>query len=181
MDGATMNERPSVSGTARPRSSCPTISTLRSISSAASIPRGGGARTARRMPANPTPFAPSGPSIRVGPAGPCRGRELQPPSGARLDGQIAARFGGAGTQALRRRPRHLCAALAGAAQSDRAERRAAHRRRRAASSRCAGLDCLDDTPLLDLKPYFASTDAVTEAVVGLACGAAEIVPNGTNL
>ena len=29
-----------------------------------------------------------------------------------------------------------------------------------------GLDCLDDTPLLDLKPYFASTDAVTEAVVG---------------
>jgi tRNA-Thr(GGU) m(6)t(6)A37 methyltransferase TsaA len=29
-----------------------------------------------------------------------------------------------------------------------------------------GLDCLDDTPLLDLKPYFASTDAVPEAVVG---------------
>ena len=30
----------------------------------------------------------------------------------------------------------------------------------------AGLDCLDQTPLLDLKPYFASTDAVPEAVVG---------------
>jgi tRNA-Thr(GGU) m(6)t(6)A37 methyltransferase TsaA len=29
-----------------------------------------------------------------------------------------------------------------------------------------GLDCLDGTPLLDLKPYFASTDAVTDAVVG---------------
>jgi tRNA-Thr(GGU) m(6)t(6)A37 methyltransferase TsaA len=29
-----------------------------------------------------------------------------------------------------------------------------------------GLDCLDGTPLLDLKPYFASTDAVAEAVVG---------------
>src|SRR5262249_4930959 len=29
-----------------------------------------------------------------------------------------------------------------------------------------GLDCLDDTPLLDIKPYFASTDAVPEAVVG---------------
>ena len=29
-----------------------------------------------------------------------------------------------------------------------------------------GLDCLDDTPLLDLKPYFASTDAATDAVVG---------------
>jgi tRNA-Thr(GGU) m(6)t(6)A37 methyltransferase TsaA len=29
-----------------------------------------------------------------------------------------------------------------------------------------GLDCLDNTPLLDIKPYFASTDAVAEAVVG---------------
>ena len=29
-----------------------------------------------------------------------------------------------------------------------------------------GLDCLDDTPLIDIKPYFASTDAVPEAVVG---------------
>ena len=29
-----------------------------------------------------------------------------------------------------------------------------------------GLDCLDNTPLLDLKPYFASTDAVPEAKVG---------------
>lgn len=29
-----------------------------------------------------------------------------------------------------------------------------------------GLDCLDNTPLLDLKPYFGSTDAVPDAVVG---------------
>ena len=29
-----------------------------------------------------------------------------------------------------------------------------------------GLDCLDDTPLLDIKPYFASTDAVADAMVG---------------
>jgi len=29
-----------------------------------------------------------------------------------------------------------------------------------------GLDCLDGTPLLDIKPYFASTDAVPEASVG---------------
>jgi tRNA-Thr(GGU) m(6)t(6)A37 methyltransferase TsaA len=29
-----------------------------------------------------------------------------------------------------------------------------------------GLDCLDGTPLLDLKPYFASTDAVPDAMVG---------------
>jgi tRNA-Thr(GGU) m(6)t(6)A37 methyltransferase TsaA len=28
-----------------------------------------------------------------------------------------------------------------------------------------GLDCLDDTPLLDLKPHFASTDTVVEAAV----------------
>jgi len=29
-----------------------------------------------------------------------------------------------------------------------------------------GLDCLDDTPLLDIKPYFASTDSVADASVG---------------
>ncbi|MGH6683408.1 MAG: tRNA (N6-threonylcarbamoyladenosine(37)-N6)-methyltransferase TrmO [Pseudolabrys sp.] len=30
----------------------------------------------------------------------------------------------------------------------------------------AGLDCLDGTPLLDIKPYFASTDSVPGAEVG---------------
>jgi tRNA-Thr(GGU) m(6)t(6)A37 methyltransferase TsaA len=29
-----------------------------------------------------------------------------------------------------------------------------------------GIDCLDNTPLLDIKPYFASTDAVPDAVIG---------------
>lgn len=29
-----------------------------------------------------------------------------------------------------------------------------------------GLDCLDGTPLLDIKPYFASVDSVPEATVG---------------
>ena len=29
-----------------------------------------------------------------------------------------------------------------------------------------GIDCLDGTPLLDIKPYFASTDSVPEAVAG---------------
>jgi tRNA-Thr(GGU) m(6)t(6)A37 methyltransferase TsaA len=29
-----------------------------------------------------------------------------------------------------------------------------------------GLDCLDGTPLIDIKPYFVSTDAVADAVVG---------------
>jgi tRNA-Thr(GGU) m(6)t(6)A37 methyltransferase TsaA len=35
-----------------------------------------------------------------------------------------------------------------------------------ASLKVVGLDCLDGTPLLDIKPYFASTDAVPEAKVG---------------
>jgi len=29
-----------------------------------------------------------------------------------------------------------------------------------------GLDCLDGTPLIDIKPYFASVDSVHDAVVG---------------
>jgi tRNA-Thr(GGU) m(6)t(6)A37 methyltransferase TsaA len=29
-----------------------------------------------------------------------------------------------------------------------------------------GLDCLDGTPLLDIKPYFASTDSIADATVG---------------
>jgi tRNA-Thr(GGU) m(6)t(6)A37 methyltransferase TsaA len=29
-----------------------------------------------------------------------------------------------------------------------------------------GLDCLDGTPLLDIKPYFASVDSVPDALVG---------------
>jgi tRNA-Thr(GGU) m(6)t(6)A37 methyltransferase TsaA len=33
-----------------------------------------------------------------------------------------------------------------------------------------GLDCLDNTPLLDIKPYFASTDAVADAIVGWHAG-----------
>jgi tRNA (Thr-GGU) A37 N-methylase len=29
-----------------------------------------------------------------------------------------------------------------------------------------GVDCLDGTPLLDIKPYFSSTDAIADARVG---------------
>lgn len=29
-----------------------------------------------------------------------------------------------------------------------------------------GLDCIDNTPLIDIKPYFASTDCVPDAAVG---------------
>ncbi len=34
------------------------------------------------------------------------------------------------------------------------------------SLKVVGLDCLDGTPLLDIKPYFASIDAVPDAMVG---------------
>jgi tRNA-Thr(GGU) m(6)t(6)A37 methyltransferase TsaA len=36
-----------------------------------------------------------------------------------------------------------------------------------------GLDCLDGTPLIDIKPYFASVDSVPEAVVGRSKGEKE--------
>ena len=35
-----------------------------------------------------------------------------------------------------------------------------------ANLRVRGIDCLDGTPLLDLKPYFASTDSKPDARVG---------------
>jgi tRNA-Thr(GGU) m(6)t(6)A37 methyltransferase TsaA len=36
-----------------------------------------------------------------------------------------------------------------------------------------GLDCLDGTPLIDIKPYFASVDSVPDAVVGWRQGSKE--------
>jgi tRNA-Thr(GGU) m(6)t(6)A37 methyltransferase TsaA len=36
-----------------------------------------------------------------------------------------------------------------------------------------GLDCLDGTPLIDIKPYFATVDSVPEAVVGRSKGGKE--------
>jgi tRNA-Thr(GGU) m(6)t(6)A37 methyltransferase TsaA len=36
-----------------------------------------------------------------------------------------------------------------------------------------GLDCLDGTPLIDIKPYFASVDSVPDAVVGWSKGGKE--------
>jgi tRNA-Thr(GGU) m(6)t(6)A37 methyltransferase TsaA len=36
-----------------------------------------------------------------------------------------------------------------------------------------GLDCLDGTPLIDIKPYFASVDSVPDAVVGWSKGKTE--------
>ena len=39
-----------------------------------------------------------------------------------------------------------------------------------------GLDCLDGTPLIDIKPYFASVDSVPEAVVGCRAARRRSVP-----
>ena len=36
-----------------------------------------------------------------------------------------------------------------------------------------GLDCLDGTPLIDIKPYFASVNSVPDAVVGRSKGETE--------
>ena len=67
--------------------------------------------------------------------------------------------------ALFRAPRHIRVALAGAAQPDRGFGGAAVGIEGNTLS-VVGLDCLDNTPLLDIKPYFASTDSVPDAVVG---------------
>jgi tRNA-Thr(GGU) m(6)t(6)A37 methyltransferase TsaA len=71
--------------------------------------------------------------------------------------QVPAHYGtGRGTFALRSpaRPNPIALTVARLLGIDRTQ------------LRVQGLDCLDNTPLLDLKPYFASTDAVPEATVG---------------
>ena len=66
---------------------------------------------------------------------------------------------------LRQAARNLCAALAGSPNPIAASvvKLVAIEGPRLS---VVGLDCLDGTPLLDIKPYFASTDAVADAVVG---------------
>ena len=118
------------SGTARSRSRCPSSSTPGSISSAASARPGRSARTARRTPArraNRRGLHHRGRSA-LG-AGAEGRRDLLPPRRALLDGPGAARPRGAGAAPLRRAARHLRAALAGAAESDRHERGAARQGR----------------------------------------------------
>ena len=95
--------------------------------------------------------------------------QRQPRGRALLDGQGAARPRAAGAAPLCRASRHVRAALAGAAQSD---RRSVARLIRIDGNvlSVVGLDCLDNTPLLDIKPYFASTNAVPDAAVGWHAG-----------
>jgi len=71
--------------------------------------------------------------------------------------QVPAHYGtGRGTFALRSpaRPNPIALTVARLLGMDRTE------------LRVQGLDCLDNTPLLDLKPYFASTDSAPDACVG---------------
>ncbi len=141
----------------------------RSITSGASARRGNGARIAQRIRAKPTPSAPSC-SIRVGRRG-LQGLEsvshvvvLYWMDRARRDLVLQA------PHHYSRAPRHVRAALAGAAQPDRGLGGAARCASREMTLSVVGLDCLDDTPLLDIKPYFASTDSVPDASVGWHAG-----------
>src|SRR5262249_16742089 len=93
------------------------------------------------------------------------GRDLHPLGGALLDEPVAARSGAAGAAALRRRARHVRAALAGPAQPDRHDRGATVAR--------PSYDPFPRSPplpppprLLHHKPYLASTDGRAGAVVG---------------
>ena len=87
---------------------------------------------------------------------------LQPCHPALLDGPGAARPDPAGAGTPGPPAGHVRAALAGAAQPDRAgvveiigiEGNTLTVRK---------VDCIDGTPLLDIKPYFASTDSIPDA------------------
>ena len=149
---------------AKSQSNCRRGRMRRSIISAASARLGSGAKTARRTRAARMKSAPSN-SIRAGP----KASQGSRPSrmcccsiGWIRRGAISCCNGRAITPSI--------AALLPCA-----------RRRGPIRSRCrwrgfsridgnklsvVGIDCLDDTPLLDIKPYFASTDSVPDAVVG---------------
>ena len=96
---------------------------------------------------------------------PQRRPRLQPSHAAVLDGQVAAKPGlqvpshygvARGTFALRSpaRPNPIAMSVVKLLGIE------------GGKLSVVGLDCLDGTPLLDIKPYFASTDSVPEAVVG---------------
>src|SRR5262249_42455090 len=94
-------------------------------------------------------------------AGADRGRELQPSGRALLDEPLAPRPGAAGAPLLPgraprspARPNPIAMSVVRLVGVD------------GSKLSVVGLDCLDDTPLIDIKPYFASTDAVADAVVG---------------
>ena len=69
-------------------------------------------------------------------------------------------------EAIRRRQADLFAALAGAAQPDRARRGRASQGRGQHASTSSASTASTTRPLLDIKPYFTSTDAIADARVG---------------
>ena len=94
------------------------------------------------------------------------GRDLHPSGPALLDGQVAARYRGAGAAALRRRPAARLRLRSPARPNPIAMSVVTLKEVRGASLLVTGLDCLDNTPLIDIKPYFASVDSVPDAEVG---------------
>ena len=98
-------------------------------------------------------------------SGTARGRDLLASDRALLDGPGAARPRRPDAEAMRRRQADLFAPVAGAAESDRA-RRGRTAQGRGQRLHVVGVDCLDNTPLLDIKPYFSSTDSIPDARAG---------------
>jgi len=148
---------------ARSRSNCRTGSTPICISSAGCGRHGPGAGVSQERPRiRRRVHARGRPAL-------CRGfdrrRDLLAPPGPLLDGPVAAQSRAAEPGASRRVARHLRAALPGAAEPDR-DQRGAPGQVDGTNLSVVGLDCLDETPLVDIKPYFASTDSVPDAVVG---------------
>ena len=153
---------------AKSPSNCRPASMPRSISSAASTRRGSGARIVRKTRARPTRCAPSC-SIRAGSTG-CRGSR---PSATWSC--FTGWTGRGATSCCRRR-----AIMPSSAAPSRCARRCGPIRSpcpwrgssasRATRSRSSASIAWTDTPLLDLKPYFASTDSVPDAAVGWHAG-----------
>ncbi len=153
---------------AKSPSNCRRGSTPPSTISGASVRHGSGVRTVRRIRARAMPVC----TVVLDPrwvARPDRSRKRHPRGRALLDGPGAPRPRAAGaaslperrgTFALRSpvRPNPIAVSVARIVRIEGNE------------VTVIGLDCLDDTPLLDLKPYFASTNSVPDASVGWHAG-----------
>ena len=165
MTAKTADNREATSARARSRCPCPTTSTPRSISSAASARPG---PTRKDCPKNARASRESGVvcTIEVDP------RWQQALPGVETCSHLIVLYW------MDRARRDLVVQVAAhvprpAGRPFRCARRCGPTRSRWPWSNCArsratrshvvGVDCLDSTPLLDIKPYFASTDSIPDA------------------